>query len=154
MRRPAWDDVAIGASIALLAIVLGYQTALIPSSSYAKVGPAVFPWAATAMLALLGAALAVQGLLGGWPHEQEQGNFDWPSLAWLLLGLFLNVALIENLGFIIASTLLFACTARAFGSRKPLRDASIGFVIALVSYIGFDRVLGYQIGSGLIERLF
>ncbi len=65
----------------------------------------------------------------------------------------LNVALIGVAGFIIASTILFACTALAFGSRNVLRDASIGFALALVSYVGFDRVLGYKIGSGLIEGL-
>jgi putative tricarboxylic transport membrane protein len=70
-----------------------------------------------------------------------------------LLGLALNVALIERVGFILASTALFACTARAFGSVRPVRDAAIGFLIALAAYAGFDRMLGYQIGSGLIESL-
>ncbi len=71
----------------------------------------------------------------------------------MLAGLVLNVALIGVAGFIIASTLLFVCTARAFGSRNVLRDGAIGFALALVSYVGFDRVLGYKIGSGLIEGL-
>ncbi|MCA3600465.1 MAG: tripartite tricarboxylate transporter TctB family protein, partial [Methylobacterium sp.] len=57
-------------------------------------------------------------------------------------------------GFILSSTLLFACVARGFGSRKLLRDALIGFGLALISYVGFDRILGYKIGSGLIEKLF
>ena len=56
-------------------------------------------------------------------------------------------------GFIIASTLLFVCTALAFGSRNVARDAAIGFALAFVAYVGFDRVLGYKIGSGLIEGL-
>ena len=49
--------------------------------------------------------------------------------------------------------MLFVCTARAFKSTQLLRDAAIGFALALVAYVGFDRVLGYKIGSGLIERL-
>ena len=38
-------------------------------------------------------------------------------------------------------------------AATSLRDAAIGFALALVSYVGFDRVLGYKIGSGLIEGL-
>ena len=65
----------------------------------------------------------------------------------------LNVGLIEIIGFILAGTLLFVFTAKAFGSNKLTRDALIGFALALVSYVGFDRVLGYKIGTGLIESL-
>ncbi len=64
-----------------------------------------------------------------------------------------NVILIDDIGFILASTLLFLFTARAFGSRQLVRDAIIGFLLAVVAYVGFDRVLGYKIGTGLIERL-
>jgi putative tricarboxylic transport membrane protein len=48
---------------------------------------------------------------------------------------------------------MFPLVARGFGSRAPLRDALIGFVLACVSYVGFDRVLGYKIGTGIIENL-
>ncbi len=150
--KPAWNDVTLGIAVMAIAAVIGWQTSLIPLNAiYAKVGPNVIPWIVTGMLALLGIALAVQGLRGGWAHEQE-GTFDWPSLAWLLAGLIANVALIEHGGFILASTVMFVLTARAFGSSTWLRDAAIGFVLAVVAYVGFDRVLGYKIGEGLIER--
>lgn len=152
-RRPAWGDTALGAAVLALAAVIAWETTLIPTNAiYAQVGPKVIPWLATALLGALGALLTLQGLRGGWEHE-EHGESHTQGLVWMLLGLVLNVALIGMAGFIIASTLLFVCTARAFGSRRFLRDASIGFVLALVSYVGFDRVLGYKIGSGLIEGL-
>ena len=144
------------------AVVVGFATAAIPQSAYAKVGPAVVPWAVTAGLALFGVLLCIQGLRGGWEHE-EGGATDRRSFMWLAVGLVLNLILIDGVsfgettllprfGFIIASTLMFLCTARAFGSNKALRDGVIGFVLAIIAYVGFDRVLGYQIGSGLIER--
>jgi putative tricarboxylic transport membrane protein len=102
------------------------------------------------MLAVLGAVLTFEGLRGGWEHE-DHGELNPRGIGLLLLGLFLNVALISTAGFIIASTVLFLCTALAFGSAAVLRDTAIGFVLALISYVGFDRVLGYKIGSGLIE---
>jgi putative tricarboxylic transport membrane protein len=105
------------------------------------------------MLGALGALLTWRGVRGGWAHERH-GAFDARGLGWLLAGLALNVALIGTAGFVIASTVLFVCTARAFASRSPLRDAGIGFALALAVYVGFDRVLGYKIGTGLIEGLF
>lgn len=150
---PAWGDTAVGVATLALAAIVGWQTTLIPTNAvYAQVGPKVIPWLATAMLTVLGALLTLQGLRGGWEHE-EHGEFNLPGLGWLLLGLALNVTLIGAAGFIIASTLLFMCTALAFGSRNVARDAAIGFAMAFVAYVGFDRVLGYKIGSGLIEGL-
>ncbi len=90
---------------------------------------------------------------GGWAADQEGTLTEWGSLGWVTLGLVLNAALIDSIGFILASTIMFALVARGFGSRQILRDAGIGFVLAIVSYVGFDRILGYKIGSGLIESL-
>jgi len=53
------------------------------------------------------------------------------ALTWLVLGLVLNATLINQLGFIIASTLMFFCTARAFGSRRALHDVAIGLAFAI-----------------------
>lgn len=161
--RIAWPEFFVGLFMLGFAVVVGFATAAIPQSTYAKVGPAVVPWTITAGLVLFGALLALQGMRGGWEHESGT-TLDKRSLFWLGAGLILNLLLIDGfsyrettiippIGFIISSTLMFACTARAFGSPRFLRDAAIGFVVALVSYVGFDRVLGYQIGSGLIERL-
>lgn len=153
-QQPAWDDVAVGLGVCALAIIVAWQTTLIPDNAvYAKVGPKVIPWLATSLLAVLGVTLTVQGWRGGWEHDAAGEALAYPPLGTLLLGLALNVALIDVVGFIIASTVLFALTARAFGSRRIARDAAIGFLLAAVAYAGFDRVLGYKIGSGLIEGL-
>ena len=149
----AWQDTAVGLGVLSLAALVAWQTTVIPENAiYAKVGPKVFPWLSAGMLAAMGAFLTVEGLRGGWEHE-DSGDTDWRSLAWLGGGLLLNVLLISHLGFIIAGTILFVCTARAFRSHKPVRDALIGLTLAVVAYVGFDRVLGYKIGSGLIEGL-
>lgn len=152
-RGIAWQDTAVGLGVVALAAVVAWQTTLIPENAiYAKVGPKVFPWISAALLLVMGLLLTLTGLRGGWEHE-EAGETDWPSLLWLLGGLLLNVVLISHAGFIIAGTLLFICTARAFGSTAPLRDGAIGFLLAVVTYTGFDRILGYKIGSGFVETL-
>jgi putative tricarboxylic transport membrane protein len=155
--KPAWGEVAIGIGTVLFAAIVGWQTLEIPAGAiYAQVGPKVIPWMVTGLLAALGTVLAIQGMFGRNADEADTDEavaFDLAGGGWLLLGLVLNVALIDRVGFILASTALFVCTARAFRSARPLRDALIGFAVALVAYVGFDRVLGYKIGSGLIESL-
>ena len=149
----SWQDTAVGLAVVCLAGLVAWQTTVIPENAiYAKVGPKLFPWITAVMLSVMGALLTIAGLRGGWEHEPG-GDTDWPSLAWLSTGLLLNVTLISLAGFIIAGTILFVCTARAFESRQPLRDALIGLSLGVVAYVGFDRVLGYKIGSGFIERL-
>jgi putative tricarboxylic transport membrane protein len=155
-RRRAEILLALG--VLALAAVVGWETAMIPAApAYARVGPSVFPAGVALGLALLGAVLLWQAASGRWTVEEsaeEAGPVDWRALSWLLLGLVLNVALIGPLGFTLASTLLFVCVARAFGSTRLLRDVPIAFALALVAYVGFDRVLGVEIGAGLFESLF
>ena len=148
-------EIAVGLGTMAFAAAAAWQASLIPSEGVgSSIGPHVIPWAVTGMLALFGAALAAEALLArGAPAEDDHGAIDARGAAWMLLGLALNVALIEHAGFIISSTLLFVCTARAFGSTRLARDGAIGLVLALVAYVGFDRLLGYKIGTGLIERL-
>ena len=153
-RGLAVGELLIGLGVVGLAAVVAVSTALAPdAAAYARVGPKAVPWIVAGLLALLGSALAATALRGGWPHEEAPERTDWRALAWLGAGLGLNAALIESVGFILASTLLFACVARGFGSRRPPLDLALGFALALSAYVGFDRAFGYRLGSGPIERL-
>lgn len=154
-------NVGVSLGVIALGLVAAWQTTLIPSSAYAQVGPRVFAWAASAMLVGTGALLLLEALRGGWDGDEDFGEADVPGGLWMIAALAANVLLIDlelpglgTIGFVLSSTVLFTLTARAFGSRMPLRDAAIGFALAFVAYIGFDRVLGYRIGTGIIERLF
>jgi putative tricarboxylic transport membrane protein len=155
-RRRAELLLALG--VVALAGVVAWQTAAVPSSpAYAQVGPKVFPAGVAVGLLVLGLALGWQALTGrrnGDDDAEDTVPVDWHALAWLGAGLVLNVALIGVIGFVLSSTILFVCVARAFGSRRPARDAAIAVLFSLVTYIGFDRVLGISIGAGVFEELF
>jgi putative tricarboxylic transport membrane protein len=153
-RGLAKGDLGIAMGIVVLGLIAGWQTTEIQQSAYAAVGPRAFAWATSAMLVVMGLFLVKDAMTGGWSQETDEfGEVDWPGGLWMLGGLAVNAALIDVIGFILSSTMLFLCTARAFGSRQIFRDAIIGFLLAFVAYVGFDRVLGYKIGSGLIEAL-
>lgn len=143
-------------------LLLVKATQIIPVSTYAKVGPAVFPWAITIGFGVTALLVLVQALRGGWV-EPEACQTNFKGLGLMCLGLVLNLVLIAGLsygdrvivpafGFILSSSVLFLFTARAFGSFQPMRDALVGFMLALGAYIAFDRLLGYRIGSGIVER--
>lgn len=149
-------ELAVGISILALAAIVLWQAGAIPQSAlYAVVGPRVVPYIVGAGLALLGAGLIVAALRNAWGRDpaDDAVAIDWRALAWIGVGLVLNVVLIAPLGFIISSTLLFACVARGFGSRAWPRDAGIGLAIALVAYVCFEKLLGIRIGAGILEGI-
>lgn len=170
----------IGAGIALLAlaVLLAWQTTLIPNGgSYAEVGPRAAPWFVTALLAVLGVAIcivpptaagrATGQATGGSSADQpasrhgvtpdrvtpDQVAIDRRALAWAGAGLALHLLLIGSAGFVIATAALFACIARAFGSTRVARDACLGLLLAVAAHLVFARLLGYGLGDGFIERL-
>ena len=147
-------DLAISLGVVAMGFIAAWQTTLIQTSAYAQVGPRTFAWATSCMLIVMGLFLVKDAVAGGWSHEAEEfGEVDWRGGLWMVGGLIVNVALIEYIGFILASTLLFIFTARAFGSLSLVRDTLIGLTLTVVAYVGFDRILGYKIGTGWIESL-
>jgi putative tricarboxylic transport membrane protein len=62
-------------------------------------------------------------------------------LALVATGVVLHLLLAERAGFVVAATVLFWCTARAFDNRHPLRDAVAAVAVSLASYLLFARVL-------------
>ncbi len=150
LRKP---ETLLALGVIALGLLALYETTQIPvSPMYAQVGPTAVAYLASALLIGLGGLLMVQSVSGRWISDPEESEavLDLRGLGWLLLGLVLNVGLIDPLGFIPASVLLFACTARAFGSRRPARDALIGLVLSSVAYFGFAELLGINIGAGLL----
>lgn len=152
--RPRRDELAFALLLVALALLSLWQTLAIPVSPiYARVGPTVFPWIASAGLLVFSLVLLRQALGGGFPGVERQKTVDWRSLGWVGAGLAANAVLITTLGFVFASVALFACTARGFGSQRPVRDALIGLGVGLAAFLGFARLLGVNIGAGVLEGL-
>ena len=152
---PRRGEVAVSLGLVALAALAIWQTTVIPVSPiYARVGPTLFPWIAAIGLLVFSVLLLVQALRGGFVDVEPQLSMDWHSLAWVVAGLLANLALIGSLGFVFAAVATFVCVARGFGSTAPLRDALVGAVVSFAAYVGFDRLLGVNIGAGILEGLF
>lgn len=157
MRKTTAD---LGVALFVLALggLAAWQASVIPTSPiYAQVGPKAVPYLVAAALLLLGAALTAAALRGGWSRDIEELQGAPPAnlraLGLLLAGLLANLALIGPFGFTIAATAQFALVAAAFGSRSHLRNLGIAFAVALGAYALFVKLLGVNIGAGVVEAL-
>jgi putative tricarboxylic transport membrane protein len=66
------------------------------------------------------------------------------------IGFVSFVALLNLVGFVAAGTVLFACTASAFGSRRWLRDGVVGITLCAAVYATFTYGLGVALPPGFL----
>jgi putative tricarboxylic transport membrane protein len=156
MRPAARPDLAVGLVVTALGLMTAWLTWVIPPTPvYAVIGPKLVPAVVAAALVVLGLLLCLVALRGGWsadlPEVAEAGPPNLRALAWLGGGMLLNLVLIVPFGFAIGAAVQFVCTARAFGSRAPLRDAVIALLVSLGAFFLFVEALGVNIGAGVLE---
>ncbi|WP_374644806.1 tripartite tricarboxylate transporter TctB family protein [Tabrizicola sp.] len=150
-RRPRWAAFVIAGGLAGLAAMLLLDAAgLKQDGGYAGVGPADVPRIVAYGLLGLAVMTVVAGLRGDLPRPPRQAP---APVMWILGGLGLQLALLHVVGFVISGALLFGMTARGFGQRPLWKAVAVGFVLALVIYGVFDRVLKLNLPGGPLELL-
>jgi putative tricarboxylic transport membrane protein len=142
-------QLAIGIGLIALSTVLAVGAFRFPPEMGFVILPAyVYPYVVAGFLCAVGVLLSYQAFTGGF-RELDSGNDSIAGgktgAAWVTGGL-VGVALLINLiGFVLAAGLLFACAARGFGSRHPLRDLAIGIALTLPIYWLFNAGLGVSL---------
>jgi hypothetical protein len=117
------------------------------TGTLASAGPyPIFVLTGLALFAIVSAAMALRGT----GAAVEAPGAGWIAIAMIAAAIALDVVLVERAGFVIASTLLFWLTARAFDRRHPLRDAAVGLVMSIGAYLVFARLLELSLPSGLL----
>jgi len=140
----------LGGGVLALGIFIAVETSRFEvGPSHAAVGPRLFPFLIAAGLIVVGLAVLWQGLFG---HIAHEGGFelDWLAVAFVSGGLIAQMLLLELLGWIIATTMLFIAVARAFGSRRLVLDATIGLALTGIAYVVFTAGLGLSLPAGFI----
>jgi putative tricarboxylic transport membrane protein len=132
--------------------------ALPEAGGYARIGPNFMPRVVSVVIMALGAWLLVEVFTGGWRHrtpddpaERGEHAFERAAFAWVSAGLFAQMALINNAGFVIAAMALYALVARGFGSTRWLRDIAIGLVLGLAVFLFFVRFLNVNLPAGWLQ---
>lgn len=153
-RRTAGQLIIALAVLALGIGVVAMTASVEVSPIYSRVGPRLFPFMVGGLMTLMGLLLLRDLWSGRWACEAtdpDSPGIDWKPLGLVALGLVLNILLIERIGFILASTLMFTLVARAFSASSLWKAALIGFVLAALAYFGFADLLGLRMGDDPIE---
>jgi putative tricarboxylic transport membrane protein len=150
-RRPVGAAFVIAAGLAGLGAILIRESGRIPDKGgYAGIGsgdmPLIIGWLLVG-LAVWTAVAAWRGAFVPRPRQQPV------PILWMVAGLGLQLVLLKPLGFTIASGLLFACTAAAFGKRNLALTLPVGALLALLVYGVFDRLLQLNLPAGPVENL-
>ena len=150
-RRADPAGIAIAAGLFVLAGVIWWDLRSLQGATMYGIGPEAMPMVVAAGLVLLAIGNLVAALRGELP---ERESADPRAVLLILGGLVALIALIAlGGGFIIATAVLFAATAAAFGRKAVLTDFAIGFVLALAVFLIFDKLLTLSLPAGPLERL-
>lgn len=152
LRAVVPTQLAVGIGLIAISVLLAMGAYRFPPEMGFVILPAyVYPYVVAAFLGGVGLLLSYQALSGGFRELDNDDTGTVPGgktgAAWVTAGL-VGVALLINLiGFVLAAGLLFACSARGFGSRHPLRDLAIGIALTLPIYWLFNAGLGVSLPS-------
>jgi putative tricarboxylic transport membrane protein len=150
-RRPDGAAFIIAAILAGLGTLMIWQGRAIPDKGgYAGIGSGDAPVFVGVCLWLLALTHVWKGLRHGATGLQRQQPVP---VLFIIGGLALQLILLHPLGFSIASGLLFACTAAAFGRRNFAISLPVGIAFALAVYGVFDQLLKLNLPAGLPEIL-
>lgn len=150
-RRPDGAALIIAALLAGFGSLLTWQGAVIPDKGgYAGIGSGHAPVFVGVCLWLLALTHVWKGLRHGGTSVPRQQRMP---VLFIIIGLALQLVLLHPLGFTIASGLLFACTAAAFGMRRFTISLPVGLGIAFLVYGVFDQLLKLNLPAGLPETL-
>ncbi|MGL4487818.1 MAG: tripartite tricarboxylate transporter TctB family protein [Rhizobiaceae bacterium] len=151
-RRPDGAAFVIAVVLALVAIIIFISTNNMPAvAAYTAVGPRTVPYIVSICLFGLAIWTALDAWRGKFPKREEQ---NLGPIFWIVAGLTAQLLLIKTVGFSIATGLLFAATAKAFGRGPLWKTALIGIVFSFVVWFVFAKGLQLTLPEGPIEQFF
>ncbi|MCX8996525.1 tripartite tricarboxylate transporter TctB family protein [Rhizobiaceae bacterium BDR2-2] len=150
-RRPDRAALAVAAGLAALAgVILWDVSRLSAIVSYSPVGPATIPYAIGFALLGLSVWTVIAAFRGDFPEREPQ---EARPVLWIVGGLAAQMLLLNTAGFSIATGVLFAATAYAFGRRQLWISLPVGILLCLGVWYVFARQLQLSLPAGPLENL-
>ena len=147
-------EAVLGGGVLALGLFIATETMrLRVGPSHATVGPTLFPLLIAAGLLLIGACVLYQAWRGHVAHESGL-QLDFAAVGIISAGLIAQMFLLEWIGWIPASTLLFTMVARSFGSRRIVVDIAIGVALTTLAFVLFNWGLGLSLPVGSLLESF
>ena len=113
-------------------------------------GAGFFPLLGAAILVLFSAILLFQAWLGRTTGTETFGDL-WRPIA-MIVSLIAYVAILNSLGYIIATTILCIILLRVLDTREWWVLAVVALIMAAGSYILFDSLLGVTLPPGVLRK--
>lgn len=150
-HRPDWAALAIAALLVVIgAVMLWDSSRLADLGGYSGVGPASVPRVVAVCLILLAVWTVVAAFRGDFPEREPQ---QIVPVVWIIAGLAAQLMLLKIAGFAIATGVLFAFTARAFGRRNLAFSLPVGILLSYAVWVVFSQLLMLNLPAGPLERL-
>ena len=146
-------EAVLGGGVLALGLFIVSETALLEVAPvHAAVGPKLFPYLVGGGLLVIGLLVLYQAAFGHIAHERGF-ELDWLAVVLISAGLVVQMFLLEWLGWIPSTTLLFMAVARSFGSRRLLIDALLGLALTSLVFVIFNYGLDLTLPSGVLGDL-
>ncbi|MEV0618465.1 tripartite tricarboxylate transporter TctB family protein [Nonomuraea sp. NPDC050404] len=148
-RRTARSSLIFGALMVVAGIVMIIDARRLPGDGSAM-GPAAMPLAVGVLLALTGLWLALRSLrdlraaVPGQPLR-EHAALRVAALAAVLVAFAL---LLPVVGYVLGSAALFVATALLLGGPHGWRLYAVGWSLAAIAFVVFDRLIGLTLPTG------
>ena len=132
------------------AILAKLETGSPKSTAWGSIG--VYPLLVLTSFGAIALFVGISAVKSGRLKAQPAGA-GWTALLLIGAGIALDVILLERAGFVVASSLLFWLTARAFDKAHPVRDGLFAIVLSVAVYVLFVRLLQVPLPAGLLDGL-
>lgn len=147
-------ETVLGGLLLAIGLFIAFETTKLHAGpGYAAVGPSLFPYMIAAGLVVIGLLILREAGFGE-IAEKHALQLDWLPVLLVSVALIVQLAILRQVGWIVAATVLFAVVAWAFGSRRPLLDAGVGFILAAVTFLAFNTGLDLNLPAGAIFERF
>ena len=143
------SDRVFGALALIFALLYGLHARTFQSGLQLRVDPLgadKFPY----LLAVVLAITAIYLMLRPDPSPRWPGRWQLLEMAGIVVLLCVYVAVLDEVGFILATFVVVAFLGWRLGAR-PVAALSTGLGVAVVLYGLFDRVLGLPLPLGVLD---
>jgi sterol desaturase/sphingolipid hydroxylase (fatty acid hydroxylase superfamily) len=149
-------DQASGAFWFIFSVFISYESYHLGLGSLHQPGPGSFFFLTGIVTALLSLTILLRSLKMRTPEETKAAAFKKRGVAKIipvLLSLFLYAMLMERLGFLIVTLLLFIFILRMIEKKKWWLTILVSLIVTAISYLIFEVGLQSQLPKGILDFL-
>ena len=149
MRKPG--DIVVGLFFLAIGIAFAIGSVKLKIGVPTEPKAGFFPFIDGIILIALSVLFLFQTWRGRAGDSPAFGKVGGPAI--VVLALILYVAALDTLGYVIATALLSAVVLRVM-ETKPGTLVLVSLILAVISYVLFDRLLCVTLPPGLMAALF